>query len=514
MKIKNIFFSILFLTTLYSNSASIGSVTIDGNIYNQISMRPEFEFGKVRLGLDLYFYIDDEGSFYDKSWDFSNGKALETLVDKIYFLSYNNPNDNFYFRFGGMPSVSLGYGILVNNYSNTFEYPNVRRLGIDLRFKSNTGISSQIIVSDLKRTPGMLALRTSFPLASRLKIGVFAITDLDMSSGLTDSDDDGYPDYFDDFPNDEGKNNDAWETYQENPEWWNTNVSGIIDCNSNVECIENILEQALPESFNSFDPSDINKDNISAIGLDLRLKLTKKISIYSQFAQMIGDELVFLNNDAEYKGNLGWGAIPVGLEFSFGPDKFKLSTNLEYRMNDRHFMYNFWDQTYELNRAQISSNSEVVTKRNQLQGYGELKGLYFGFNLAMMNLVDFNMSYQNMNGETWNSSLDITGQDFVNNGYFEDQKSNRSFLATLKFNTSRIPKLKVAELYYERNNDSDPFDFDNPSTNTVHGYNLGYELSDGVILLYKGRTTYVNDLNNPGEVVPNFSLQFETQIAI
>ena len=177
-------------------------------------------------------------------------------------------------------------------------------------------------------------------------------------------------------------------------------------------------------------------------------------------------------------------------------------------------MYNFWDQTYELNRAQISSNSEVVTKRNQLQGYGELKGLYFGFNLAMMNLVDFNMSYQNMNGETWNSSLDITGQDFVNNGYFEDQKSNRSFLATLKFNTSRIPKLKVAELYYERNNDSDPFDFDNPSTNTVHGYNLGYELSDGVILLYKGRTTYVNDLNNPGEVVPNFSLQFETQIAI
>ena len=94
------------------------------------------------------------------------------------------------------------------------------------------------------------------------------------------------------------------------------------------------------------------------------------------------------------------------------------------------------------------------------------------------------------------------------------EQKNKSFLATLSFNTSRIPKLKVAELYYQRNNDSDPFDFDNPSTNTVHGYNLGYQLSDGVILLYKGRTTYVNDLNNPGQVTPNFSLQFETQIAI
>ena len=114
-----------------------------------------------------------------------------------------------------------------------------------------------------------------------------------------------------------------------------------------------------------------------------------------------------------------------------------------------------------------------------------------------------------MTGETWNESIGTAGQDFADNGYFEDQQKNKSFLAALNFNTSKIPKLKVAELYYERNNDPDPFDFENPSTNTVHGYNLGYELSDGVILLYKGRTTYVNDLKNLGEVVPNFSLQFD-----
>ena len=506
---------LLIVGFIFSNNASIGSVTIDGKIYNQISMRPEFEFGKFGLGLDLYFYIDDEGSFYDKSWDFSDGKALETLLDKVYYLRYNQPSDRLYFRIGGMPSVTLGYGILVNNYSNTVEYPNVRRLGLDLRLNSSSGISSQIIVSDLKRTPGMLALRTSFPVASRLNIGIFAISDIDMSKGLTDSDDDGYPDYFDDFPNDEEAYNEAEVIADGNG--WNEDgglCSNLIESGQYVT-YEDCYSDLLSENHNSFSEDAIDKENVSAIGMDLSLRLTKKVSIYSQFAQMIGDELLVSGGDgSEYNGNLGWGAIPVGLKFGFGPDKFRVSTNLEYRMNSRHFMYSFWDQTYELNRAQISSESEILTKRVQLKNYGELKGFYFGMSLSMLNFVDFNLSYQNMTGETWDESAEALGQSFADNGYFEDEQKNKSFLATLSFNTSRIPKLKVAELYYQRNNDSDPFDFDNPSTNTVHGYNLGYQLSDGVILLYKGRTTYVNDLNNPGQVTPNFSLQFETQIAI
>ncbi len=82
---KMISVGILF-TLIFANNASIGAVTIDGKIYNQISMRPEYEFGKIGLGLDIYFYIDDEGSLYEKSWDFSKGKAFETIIDKIYYV--------------------------------------------------------------------------------------------------------------------------------------------------------------------------------------------------------------------------------------------------------------------------------------------------------------------------------------------------------------------------------------------------------------------------------------------
>ena len=35
----------------------VGSATIDGNIYNQVALRPELSFGKLGVGLDLVLYI-------------------------------------------------------------------------------------------------------------------------------------------------------------------------------------------------------------------------------------------------------------------------------------------------------------------------------------------------------------------------------------------------------------------------------------------------------------------------
>ncbi|MAV63905.1 MAG: hypothetical protein CMG00_01800 [Candidatus Marinimicrobia bacterium] len=491
------------LSILIPNQASIGSVTIDGKIYNQISMRPEYNFGKIGLGLDLYFYIDDEGGFYEKSWDFSDGKAFETLLDKIYYLSYNKRGDDFYFRLGGVSGFTLGYGIIVNNYSNMTEYPNIRRLGMDMQLNFGKGIKSQILISDFKRVPGLIAFRTEFPLFPRINIGVFAATDLDMTKGLMDADDDGYPDYFDDSPNDENSYDDAIDAYNQNSDQWNITCQsfdndGIVGLSSDEL---NLCLSSHSWDVNSFIPGQtLPEDNISSIGLDFSLKITRKIDIYMQFAQMIGDKI----QDGAYEENLGWGAVPFGLSYSIGPQKFKFTTKVESRINSRHFMYNFWDQAYDLNRAEIISDDLVLTKRHKLAQFGELKGVYFSSSLAMLNLLGFDVSYQHMVGETWDSTISS----------FSDEQENKSFLASLKLNTSRIPKLKIAEIYYQRNNDRDPFDFDNPSTNTIHGYNVGMELSNGVVLIYKGQTTYINDIVNQGEVKANFNLQVETQIAL
>ena len=48
-----------------ATSASMGSVTMDGKIYNQVAIRPEIPIGKMGVGLDLYVYFNDEGIYQE-----------------------------------------------------------------------------------------------------------------------------------------------------------------------------------------------------------------------------------------------------------------------------------------------------------------------------------------------------------------------------------------------------------------------------------------------------------------
>ena len=147
-----------------ATTGSIGTVTINGQIYNQLSVRPEIPIGKLGVGLDIYLYFNDEGLYWE-TWDFSNGGvAYQTIIDKIYFLRWGQPGDNLYFIAGALPSVTLGPGILVNNYANIMEYPQVRQIGINFQSKiSKIGI--EIIHSNFKTaTPGIMGIRGSYSL--------------------------------------------------------------------------------------------------------------------------------------------------------------------------------------------------------------------------------------------------------------------------------------------------------------------------------------------------------------
>ena len=183
-----------------STSASMGSVSMDGKIYNQVAIRPEIPIGKMGLGLDLYVYFNDEG-IYPGNWDFSNGNAaFSTLVDKIYYLRWGKPGDNLYFKVGALPSATLGQGILVNNYSNIMEYPQVRRVGLDFKMKFMKQFGVELIHSNFKKlAPSVLATRFSYDPFPRLSLGLSYVTDLDQNQGLSNRDGDKHPDYFDHY---------------------------------------------------------------------------------------------------------------------------------------------------------------------------------------------------------------------------------------------------------------------------------------------------------------------------
>ena len=118
---------------------------------------------------------------------------------------------------------------------------------------------------------------------------------------------------------------------------------------------------------------------------------------------------------------------------------------------------------------------------------------------------------EDLSGYFGSLSADIFGFASIN-GSFANMTSEsdtvQSFMAALNLNPDKIPKLSVATAYYQRNNDRNPFDFANPSLNTVLGYRLGYEVSKGVSVIWDFRQFYRDD--GTGELEPVKQTTIET----
>ena len=89
--IKLVLFNLVIISGAYSledgggTNASIGTVNINGEIYNQLSIKPEIPIGKLGIGLDIYFYFNENGIYWE-NWDFKNSNSIyRTIVDKIYY---------------------------------------------------------------------------------------------------------------------------------------------------------------------------------------------------------------------------------------------------------------------------------------------------------------------------------------------------------------------------------------------------------------------------------------------
>ena len=175
----------------------------------------------------------------------------------------------------------------------------------------------------------------------------------------------------------------------------------------------------------------------------------------------------------------------------------------EYRIASRNFVFGYWDMSYDLNRVSLSENSslgltEIITKESTLYKYGDLKGLYINISAKLLNLVSFNIAYQNMKGEVWSD---------VNQSYIQD--NNNSLLSLLKLDKPLFNFIESAQVIYKQNNVVNPFNFD-PSVSSIYGYDLAIRVSEKMIMLYKRRITF--EIDGDGQLVEVPSLQIETQM--
>ena len=448
------------------------------------SLRPEVNIGKLGFGLDLVIYLDNEGNIRPDEWDIKNDPSM--LLDKILFIRYADKTDPAWVKYGSIEGMTLGYGGLMSGYSNMMEFPSVRRVGINTGF--NLGpVSGEIFlanVKDFSRGGTLIGFRTAYTISDNfpLSIGMNYVTDANMFSGLKDRDEDTIPDVFDDFPDDSTLWNDTDGDGWPDPGQGSSVPDSLIDIDADGDNIvdgdenpDEILLKATPFSLQD------NKASVSGWAVDIGYPLLQSsiidLTVYAEYNSLsfpasVASDTVSFNRPERSGTGL---SIPGVRSSLFG----LLHLSLEYRLINGSYVPQFFDQSYDLNRVVTQSfagATSIQTKDmfvfTDSSGATSSQGLFGSASLNLFSLATFSASYANMRMDT---------TDY------------KSFYAFINLNAENIPKVSTAMAYYQRNNDDNPFDFENPTVNTVMGYRVGYELSKGVSLIWDFRQYYRDD---------------------
>ena len=481
----------------FSMGLGIGSATLDGVLYNQLALRPEINIWKVGIGLDLVLYVDNEGNMRNEEWDIENDPAL--LLDKILYVRYGDISDPLWIKYGSIEGKTMGYGGLMNGYSNMMEFPTVRRVGINTGF--NIGpVGGELFLSNLKdisRGGTIGGLRMAYTVSDDLPItiGVNYITDANMFSGLKDKDGDSYPDAFDDFPDDSTLWNDTDGDGWPDPGHGDSILDSLIDIDADGD---NIIDS--DENFDDIDlkatPFSLrnNKAVTNALSFDIGYPIFRSdmisLQVYGEYNSLTFPGVSTADSTFNRPDRSGSGITLPGLRSTlFGI----LDLSLEYRMINGSYVPQFFDQAYDLNRVvtnTIDGQTYVRTKDmvvfDTYTDSASSSGLFGSAGLSLFNLISFTASYANMKADT---------------------TELKSFNSYLNLNTDNIPKISSAMAYYQRNNDDNPFDFENPTENTIMGYRVGYELSKGVSLIWDFRQFYRDDGKGNMETIQQTNIE-------
>ncbi len=446
----------------YGMGLGVGSVMINGNSYTRLRLMPEISFWKIGIGLDADILIDEDGNLREEDWD-----EGEDWLNKIYYIRYGQRGDSFYGRFGGFKSFTMGKGLVMSGYSNMLRYPEHRQLGLQLGGKlpimniTMEGFTSNIQENDIMA--GRLTIqpltKMSLPILSNITFGGTFATDQNQMNGLLDTDGDNYPDYYDDFPDNDSK----WNQVDEDMDYYKGIYTDLIgDTTGFAQWFEDYhgFEAKRNPSFD-----DLPEKDVTVFGLDYDLPLLEgdlfKLSHYGEFAAI---------------QDYGTGIIFPGFYSKF----LIFDMNLEFRMYQDEFTPAFFDELYEANRAIPESALDTVfVKSDYLKYRKEATGWYGKVRADLFEVLYFTVDYEDMHSK--DSALD-----------------NQTFSAGLELNKTFIPKLSTASIkYIQRNEDKVLQDF-----KTVNTYIIGtvaYNISDNVDFVWQYKERY-EDKDSNGEI--------------
>ena len=434
-------------------SAIAGAINVDGKNYQQIAIRAEFPIGKLGLGIDCQLLIDDQGNVRKEDWD-----EFEDYLNLIYYVRWGHKGDPFYTKVGGLDFSSLGYGIILNGYTNMIEYPTYKRIGMEMSFESDR-LGGELFLNDYKELiadkPGVLVgARLTYKLFGDLTIGFSVVKDFNEYNGLRDTDGDDVPDEIDyDMDNEEI----ATEL-----DYW------TIDKKAQSDTIKLMIRDGLidPTTKRELQTYFNERSSTSTVfGADVSYPILKgdrmTLDIYGQAAKI---------------KDYGWGFAAPGLRLLLGPMRFVA----EYRYSQDEFLFGYYNSTYELERATFIKKEdkswEIMTKKMTLSTVEKMSGYLVGAGANLGNIVEMSASYQDLRGSN---------------------DTNRSIYGEIKLNKNYIPKISTAKAYYYQNNVEDFSEWKTPAT--VMGYIIGFGLTSGASINFNFRYTF-EDKNGDGEI--------------
>ncbi|MBS3741814.1 MAG: hypothetical protein KGY75_01775 [Candidatus Cloacimonetes bacterium] len=431
----------------FPTSVGIGAVTIGDQMYTRIRLLPEFRFWKFRLGLDFDILMDSNGKIREKDWD-----DFEDYLNKILYLQFAQRQDPFYFRLGGFSDLKFGHGLIMNDYTNMLNYPDVKQLGAEVAVNTNLyGLGFDVFSSNLERNDllaGRITLNpfqfSNIPLIENMKVGATAVTDRDQFSTIRARKEDYFPDKAEDMDEDDWLY--VWELINGDSTGFNNWYEEHEDSLHIHDYPENLDEEK----------------EVTELGLDYTLPLinTKTFSLY---------------NYGEYAKILDYGH---GFVFpGFGAEFLIFNAQLDYRLFGEEFQANYFNRLYDDERARVENDTMLVTKASTLNGLSKSQGWRGMLAANILDFVTVSMEYE-----------DITGDNYP---------VGKSIMAGVRLNKTLIPQIAYAYAKYSQVNVEEIQKWKSP--NASIDAQVGYNLSSNSLLIWEYREHYI-DKNDDGEI--------------
>ena len=462
-----------------------GTATVDNEQWTRLAVGVDVPIWKFGVFFDVELFINNQGKISDKGWNFKDD-WFDALTRKVRYIRFGKEQDPLFIKFGGLSSVTLGYGFLVDRFTNMLHYPDQKLLGLQVNLNDlgPIGISLQTMVADFKdfKDDGGVV-------AARLAFAPLKMSEIPIVKGITIA-----------------------GTYAVDLNQFAPARKWIIDDTTSLMAYHDLRQL--------YDYQEAVRRTVLYTGKDPQTDSAKYVkekntaASTDQFGLLgadVGVPLIrstLVNLDLYGQGGIredlkhGWGIGAPGVALKVS----KFWASVEYRHVSGKFAPGYFGMYYLDERLQ--RDPYIITKEQTLVD-DDLNGIFGLLGLDIASVLTIGGSYQYMVGS-------------------DDANKDQRFEVTGSIGdliVKKIPKLSKAEIYYHKShigstvigidNNTNKVEYDaffDKTPSMYWGYRIGIGITQGASLIFDTRYGYKRGGVNGFKMEPDNNISIQTAI--